>query len=392
MLPLEGIKVIDLSRLAPGPYCSMVLGDLGADVLLVEAPPGATSGMGMMTDAREEARRNAFDALRRNKRSIVINLKEPRGKDILRKLARDADVLLEGFRPGVMERLGLGYEALSRINPRLIMCSLSGYGQTGPYADRVGHDINYIAVAGLLAGIGTAEKPAVPLNIVADFAGGGLMSALAILAAIIARQRTGRGQYIDVAMTDGVMYLMAMAISRTFAGDPPPLPGNNYLNGLVPQFDTYRCQDGKFISLGSLETKFWETLCRAMDCEQYSQRPYDPAVFDEVRAHFTRRFLTKPRDEWMRILGEQEICVAPVLRLDEALDDPHNRARRMVEELSHPEYGKIPQVGIGPKLSATPGAVRSLAPLPGQQTAEVLEALGYPKDDILELFEDGIVR
>jgi crotonobetainyl-CoA:carnitine CoA-transferase CaiB-like acyl-CoA transferase len=193
-------------------------------------------------------------------------------------------------------------------------------------------------------------------------------------------------------MTDGVMYLMAMAISRVLAGEPAPVPHNNYLNGLLPQFDTYRCKDGRFISLGSLEPKFWETLCRAMECEQYSERPFDPAIHGEAQAHFERRFLTKTRDEWMAILGDQEICVAPVLRLDEALEDPHNRARRMVEEVDHPAFGKVRQVGIGPKFSATPGAIRSPGPAPGQHSAEVLEALGYTKSDITGLFEAGVVR
>jgi crotonobetainyl-CoA:carnitine CoA-transferase CaiB-like acyl-CoA transferase len=391
MHPLDGIQVIDLSRLAPGPYCSMVLGDLGAEVLLVEAPPGATSNANRPTSVKDEARLNAFNALRRNKRSIVINLKEERGQAILHRLAERADILLEGFRPGVMQRLGADYETLSRLNPRLIYCSVSGYGQNGPYAQRVGHDINYLAVAGLLAAIGTPDKPAIPLNIVADFAGGGLMAAMAILAALVARGKSGRGQYIDIAMSDGVLYLMAMAVSRVLAGEAAPVPHNNYLNGMLPQFDTYRCKDGKFISLGSLETKFWKTLCRAMECEQHSGRPFDPAIFDEVREHFRRRFLTKTRDEWMRILGDQELCVAPVLRLDEALEDSHNRARHMVEELPHPVYGTVRQVGIGPKFSATPGAIRSPSPSPGQHSADVLTELGYAKDDITALFDDGVV-
>jgi crotonobetainyl-CoA:carnitine CoA-transferase CaiB-like acyl-CoA transferase len=392
MLPLEGIKVIDLSRLAPGPYCSMVLGDLGAGVLLVEAPEGATSSAKRPTSVEDEARRIAFDALRRNKRSIVINLKEARGRRILHQLAESADVLLEGFRPGVMERLGSDYETLRHVNPRLIYCSLSGYGQNGPYAQRVGHDINYIAVAGLLAAIGTPEKPALPLNIVADFAGGGLMAAVAILAALIARGNTGAGQHVDIAMTDGVMYLMAMAVSRTLAGDPPPVPHNNYLNGMLPQYDAYRCKDGKFISLGSLETKFWENLCRVMDCPQYSQRPFEPAVFEAAREHFRKRFLTRTRDEWMAALGAEEICVAPVLRLDEALKDPHNLARRMVEAVQDPRFGPVPQIGIGPKLSETPGAIRTASAAPGEHSADVLTQLGYTREDIEDLFETGVVH
>ena len=217
------------------------------------------------------------------------------------------------------------------------------------------------------------------------------MAAMSILAALLARHKTGRGQHIDIAMTDGVLYLMAMAVSRTLSGEPAPVPNNNYLNGMLPQFDTYRCKDGKFISLGSLETKFWENLCRVMDCTQYNQRPFDPAIFGAVREHFRTRFLTKTRDEWMTLLGEEEICVAPVLRLDEALRDPHNLARKMVEIVQDPRFGAVPQIGIGPKFSATPGAVRTPSVAPGANSAEVLTGLGYTREDIQELFEDGIV-
>jgi crotonobetainyl-CoA:carnitine CoA-transferase CaiB-like acyl-CoA transferase len=255
----------------------------------------------------------------------------------------------------------------------------------------VGHDINYIALAGLLAAIGTPEKPAVPLNIVADFAGGGLMAAMSILAALLARHKTGRGQHVDIAMTDGVLYLMAMAVSRTLGGEPAPVPHNNYLNGLLPQFDTYRCKDGNFISLGSLETKFWENLCGAMECTQWSNRPFDPAIFHDAREHFRARFLTKTRGEWMKLLGEQELCIAPVLRLDEALQDPHNRARGMVETVQDPRFGAVSQIGIGPKFSDTPGAVRTASVAPGANSAEVLTGLGYTREDIQELFDEGVV-
>jgi len=391
MHPLQGIKVLDLSRLAPGPFATMVLADLGADVLMIEAPKGATSHI-PWARGQDPERANALDPLRRNKRSLVLNLKDPRGQEIFRKLVPTVDVVVEGFRPGVMKRLGADYETLSALNPRVILCSVTGYGQTGPYADQVGHDINYISIAGMLGMIGwPGTPPAIPLNVLADFAGGGLHGALAVLAALIARQTTGRGQHVDVAMTDGVMYLMATWIRNVLAGDPSPRRGETLLSGVVPQYNVYETKDGKWLSLGALETKFWENLCRVMETPQYAGRAMDPAMFPEARKVFADKFKTKTRAEWMPILTSVEICAAPVYELAEALDDPHNRARGMVAELTHPKAGKIRQVGIGPKFSDTPGAVRKLAPLEGEHTQAVLTGLGYMPEEIETMRKAGAV-
>jgi crotonobetainyl-CoA:carnitine CoA-transferase CaiB-like acyl-CoA transferase len=394
-LALEGIRVLDFSRLAPGPYCSMLLGDMGADVLLVEAPAGAVKGNfpAGNASAGERERRRAHNALSRNKRSIVVNLKEQAGRDLIYRLAGDVDVVLEGFRPGVVDRLGVGYEQLSEINPRIVYCSLSGYGQTGPYREMVGHDINYISIGGALGMIGPGEgqKPSIPANIIADFAGGGLMSAFAIVTALMARERTGRGQYVDSSMSDGVLYLLASATGGVLAGGASPKPGEVGLGGGSPHYGTYECADGKYISLGSLEPHFWAALVNALGRPEYEPLEYDRSRYDEIRASFAEEFRKKTRDEWFEQLRGIDICVAPVLSLEEALADEHQLARDMLVEVEDPAVGTVRQVGVGPKLSETPGSVRSTAPSAGQHTDEVLSAAGYSTDEIASLRGDGVV-
>ncbi len=400
-MALEGLKVLDLSRLAPGPFCSMLLGDLGADVLLVEAPPEQLPGRGA-AQPRPAASTpppegvtpaQAYNALGRNKRSIVINLRTDEGREVFYRLLRDADIVLEGFRPGVVKRLGVDYDTVSKANPRVVYCSLSGYGQYGPYSQLVGHDINYISVAGALGAIGwPGSPPAIPLNLLADFAGGGLHAAFAILAAIIARDRTGRGQYVDIAMSDGVMYLMAMVLGGVFRNGDVPRPGESMLNGAVPHYNVYQCADGGWISIGSLEPHFWANLCRATGREDLAPHQYTPDTRDEVFEHLRSTFRTKTRDEWFGVLKETDICAAPVYAMDEATRDPQNLAREMVLQVPLPDgQGSVKQVGIGPKLSETPGRVRTLAPRPGQHTDEVLSVAGYSKEEISALRDKGVV-
>ncbi|MCH8008357.1 MAG: CoA transferase [Chloroflexi bacterium] len=388
MMALDDIRILDLSRLAPGPFCTMLLGDLGADVLLIEPPSDSKAGQGAGFGAGTEA----YNALGRNKRSIVLNLREDDARDVFYKLVESADVVLEGFRPGVVKRLGVDYETLKEKNPRIVYCSLSGYGQTGPYSGLVGHDINYISVGGALGMIGWPDQPpAIPMNIVADFAGGGLHAAYGILAALHARDRTGKGQFVDIAMSDGVLYLLASAVSTLMMTGRVAERGAFALNGALPQYNVYECSDGGWISLGSLEGHFWVNLCNAMEREDFIPYQMDGSKRDEVFAHFREKFKTKTRDEWFEILKQTDICVAPVYSLDEALEDPHNVAREMVIELEHPQAGKVKQVGIGTKLSETPGAVRSTTPVPGQHTDEVLADLGFDSEAISAMREGGIV-
>ncbi|MBI5285111.1 MAG: CoA transferase [Chloroflexi bacterium] len=393
MLPLEGIKILDLSRLAPGPFCSMMLGDLGADVLLVEAPADSklalAIGGGREVDVEKLA---AYNMMGRNKRSIVLNLREQDAREIFYKLAATADVVLEGFRPGVVKRLGVDYDTLKERNPRLVYCSLSGYGQTGPYSQVVGHDINYISVGGALGMIGwPGTPPAIPMNIIADFAGGGMHAAYGILAALLARERTGRGQYVDIAMSDGVMYLLASMVGNVLMGGSSPTRGGTALNGSVPFYGVYECSDGGWISLGSLEPHFFVNLCKVMGREDFIPHQWDGAKREEIAAHFKAQFATKTRDEWFEILKQTDICAAPVYSLEEALRDPHNLARDMVIEVDHPKLGKVKHIGIGTKLSDTPGSVRSTAPLAGQHTDAVLASIGLDAAAIAALKERGVV-
>jgi crotonobetainyl-CoA:carnitine CoA-transferase CaiB-like acyl-CoA transferase len=397
MLALEGIRVLDLSRLAPGPYCSMLLADLGADVLLIEEPLGSggrqtAQAAARMADRDVSERAMAFNALGRNKRSIALNLKNEAARQVFYKLTERADVVLEGFRPGVVKRLGVDYETLSQINPRIVYCSLSGYGQTGPYAGLVGHDINYISIGGALGMIGwPGTPPAIPLNVIADFAGGGLYAAFAILAAIIAREGAGRGQYVDMAMTDGVTSLLAGVISMYFASGAAPRPGQSLLNGAVPFYCVYQTKDGQWLSIGCLEPWFWEALCRALGREDFVPYQMNADKYPEIFAHFRQEFKTRTRDEWFEYLRQFDICVGPVYRLEEVFNDPQVQARDMVVELEHPTMGKVQQVGIGAKLSETPGSVRSLAPRRGEHTEEVLLDLGYSQEETGELRAGGAV-
>jgi crotonobetainyl-CoA:carnitine CoA-transferase CaiB-like acyl-CoA transferase len=392
VMALDGIKILDMSRLAPGPHCSMLLSDFGADVTLVEAVPGASAKLGGENRGGEAAERAAaYNALGRGKKSIALNLKEDAAREIFYRLVKDADVVMEGFRPGVVKRLGVDYETLSKINPRIICCSLSGFGQTGPYSNLVGHDINYISIGGALGVIGRpGTPPAIPVNVVADFAGGGLTAALAICLAIIARERTGRGQDIDIGMSDGVLSLMTSAFSGFFSNGRPIRPGESMLNGAVPWYNTYQCSDGRWFSIGSIEPHFFEALCRVLGTEEFLGRQHESAVHPEMQAKWTAIFKTKTADEWMEITSKYDICAAPVLEMENVVTNPHNLARGMVVEVDSP-VGKVKQIGIGPKLSDTPGRVRGTAPLIGQHTTDVLKGLGYDEQAIAKLRESGTI-
>ena len=387
--PLEGIKILDLSRLAPGPFCTMILGDLGADILKVEGPREGRLAMVMAI----EERAIAYNALERNKRSIVLNLKLEPARKIFYQLAEKADVIVEGFRPGVVKRLGVDYDTIKEINPRLIYCSLTGYGQDGPYSNLVGHDVNYISIGGALGIMGIpGGAPIIPSNLVADYAAGGMNAAIGILAALIAREKTGKGQYVDIGMADGVVSLMASSLSRYFETDEVPKRGNELLTGGVPFYSVYETKDGKYVSIGCLEPWFYENLCRALGREDFI--PYQGAIGEkreEIFSAFREIFRTKTRDEWFDYLSQWDICVGKVYLLDELATDPQLIHRNMILELDHPELGKVKQPGISVKLSQTPGSIRSFGPILGQHTEEVLLELGYSKKRIEELREQGAI-
>ena len=402
MLALDGIKVLDFCRNAPGMFCTMILGDLGADVLMVERPmagdraeyEGVVAGV---TSPEEERRRAAYNALQRNKRSIALNLKEPEAQNILRQLVETADVVIEGFRPGVMDRLGAGYQTMREINSRVVYCSVSGYGQDGPYAGMAGHDLNYISFAGILGLIGHSEddRPAIPMNLLADYAGGGLCATVAILAALLARQTTGRGQYLDIAMTDGVLYMLAGLVSDCLARGVVPRQGSTRLNGGAPYNNVYQTKDGKFFTIAAVEPWFWRNLCTALGRDDLAgAQQATGSDRDEVFDFLSRTFRTKTRDEWFELLKDKDISVGKVYSLEEALADPQVVHRGMVVEVAAPELpeGSVKQVGIPIRLSETPGQIRHLGSVTGQHTAKVLEGLGFDAAQIENLRHREVVQ
>jgi crotonobetainyl-CoA:carnitine CoA-transferase CaiB-like acyl-CoA transferase len=395
--PLNGIKILDLTKLAPGPHCTMILGDLGADIIRVEEPGEPTGRRAAQAGTGQvKAPRPSYaptNAVARNKRSIALNLKSEPGRDIFLRLARDADVVVEEFRPGVAKRLGIDYEVLSGLNPKLIYCAVTGFGQTGPYRDLVGHDLNYIAQAGALGLIGRkGQLPAIPLNLLADYAGGGMHAAIGVLSALVARNQTGRGQYVDIAMLDGVMLLLAQALSTYFSNRRVPERGTQPGDGGAPFYNMYETSDGKIITIASMEPWFYANLCRALNCEQYIGGQYERDKWPEMFEHFARTFKTRTRDEWWDILTRADICVGRMLTLDELEHDPQIRARNMIVEVETGSGETVKQVGVSVKLSETPGSIRSLAPTLGQHTDAILADLGYSPHEVARWRADGAIR
>ena len=402
MLALEGVRILDLSRLIPGTFCTMLLGDLGAEVVKIEAP-GVSEFMGSSGPLGEEKSRKmaAYYAPNRNKKSVVINLKSQAGQEIFYGLSQRADVIVEGFRPGVAERLGIDYETIEKLNRKIIYCSLSGYGQDGPYRAFPGHDINYIAMAGILGLIGHDEgPPVIPLNLVADFAGAALYAALGIAVALVARNRTGRGQYVDVAYMDGAVSLMSWFTCGYFFDGSVLRRGQSWLHGAYPYYGVYETKDGKHITIGCLEPHFWENLCRFLGKEEYISYHFEPEhtfqkpedeKWDEIRSFLRQVFLTRTRDEWFDLLIRNDVPAGKIHTPDEVFTDPQVLHRQMVIEVEDPILGKVKQVGVAPKLSSTPGKVRSLSPLPGEHTNEILRELGYEWEEIQDLREEGAI-
>ena len=390
MLALEGIKILDLSRLAPGPYCTMILADLGADVIKIE-PMGAP--VPFFAPPGEEEKWYAYNAHDRNKKSMALNLKADEARQIFHKLAEGTDVVVEGFRPGAVKRLGVDYDTLKSRNPRIIYCSISGFGQDGPYNNLPGHDPNYIALSGAQSLIGPRdEAPSLPPNFLADFAGGGLQAAVAILAALIARERTGKGQYLDVAMFDGVVSLMASEMSQYFMSGQVPMRGETWNTGGAPWGNIYETKDGGYITVAAGEPHFWKNLCKALGCDDLI--PHQQATGEKKMEIFKRlkeAFLIKTRDEWFDLLIKADIPASPVYNLEEAVANPQIVHRDMVIEMEHPKYGMVKQAGITPRLSETPGQVRRLGVKPGEDTAEVMKGLGYTQDDIDRLLKTGVI-
>ena len=394
MSALEGIRVLDLSRLLPGGFCSLLLADFGAEVLKVE-----DTGMGdyirwsppYYEGADDSAKSALFLSLNRNKRSIRLNLKTDGGREVLLRLVREYDVVLESFRPGVLDRLGVGYEQMREENPGIVYCAISGYGQDGPMRDRSGHDMNYLGLIGLLGLTGERDGPPVQAaGQIADLGGGALMAAFGIMAALRERDRSGLGQMVDVSMADGALSWLAMVAAQYFADGVVPRRGGLPLAGSLVCYRPYACSDGH-VTLGALEPKFWQAWCRGVGREDLIEQQFSGAG-SEVHAEVERIFLERTRDEWTAFASEHDCCLEPVLDLDEALSSELVQAREMVVELDQPGVAEpVRQLGVPVKLSRTPGGVHSPGPALGENTREVLEALGYSAEEAAALHEGGAV-
>ncbi len=376
---LSGITVIDLSRLLPGPYCSMILADHGARVIAVEDKRFLADGL-------------FFNLINRNKEHMSLNLKTDKGREIFFRLLEKADVLMEGFRPGVVDRLGVDYETVSRVNPKIIYCAITGYGQDGPFRDRVGHDVNYLSYAGVLDLIGEKGRPpSIPGVQIADIAGGGMNAAIGILLALVARQQTGKGQYIDISMTDGMVgFLPAALFFRQLTGEEPRR-ADSLLSHRYACYNTYETADGRYLSIGAVENRFWKLLCETLEVPEYASLQYDDQRRDEILQYMRDRFKQKTLDEWDAILGDLDICWGKIQSTREMLEDPLFREREMVVGIEGPDGQKSQTLGVAVKLSDTPGSIRTPPVNFGESTAAVLQELGYSQEEIKNFEDDDVI-
>ena len=390
MSALKGLRILDLTVTLPGPYCTVLLADLGAEVIKIENPEGgdwfrhekpAVKGMGIR-----------FLNLNRNKKSLTLNLKSPKGIEIFLALVRKAHVVLEGFRPGVVDRLGIGYRQAVAANPQIVYCSISGYGQDGPYRLLAGHDINYLGYTGLLDLGGFEDRtPVMPAMPIADYSGG-LMAAVGILAALQSAQRTGRGQYVDVSMFDGVLGFQHAPLAEYVATGKSPRRGKFWLGANLPWYSVYETKDGKAVTMGPLEPHFWANFCKLLGREDLIEGHGAEEEKREEIYHFLRKtFREKTRDEWTAFFKGQDVCVGPVQDVDEALKDVQVKHRKMIVEVEHPIAGRLPQIGIPIKFSETPGEIRDPAPALGQHNDEILKELGHSPSEIEKLKDERVI-
>jgi alpha-methylacyl-CoA racemase len=369
--PLDGLKVIEFAGIGPGPFCGMLLSDLGADVVRIDRKGGRGG--------------SKFDVTGRGRRSVALDLKVPASIEACLKLAESADVLFEGFRPGVMERLGLGPDVVLKRNPKIVYGRMTGWGQTGPYANAAGHDMNYIAISGALHAIGLGDKPIPPLNLVGDFGGGALYLAFGILAGVIHARASGQGQVIDCAMSDGAASLMAMFYGFKASGMWTDNRRENMLDGGAHFYDTYQCSDGRWISIGSIEPKFYALLLEKTGITDPAfQQQMNRAEWPALRAKLAEVIKTKSRAEWCAIMDATDVCFAPVLDLTETASHPHNAARKTFVEIEG-----VVQPAPAPRFSATPGAIQAVSPAVGAHNDEAFADWGFAATEIEALKTAG---
>lgn len=375
MGPLAGIKIVEIAGIGPGPFCAMMLADLGAEVVRVDRKSSEGAG-------------TPFDVLNRNRKSIAVDLKNPNGIETVLRLIENADALIEGFRPGVMERLGLGPDTCLERNPKLVFGRMTGWGQEGPLAHAAGHDINYISLSGALHAIGRpGETPVPPLNLVGDFGGGGMMLALGIVSALLESARSGKGQVVDAAMTDGSAALMGIIFGLKASGIWTNEKGTNMLDGGAHFYDTYECADGKWVSIGSIEPQFYAILLEKTGInDPVFQNQMDKSAWPELKQKLANVIKTKTREEWCDIMEGTDICFAPVLDMDEAPQHAHNAARETFIEIDG-----VTQHAPAPRFSRTENATPTGPPKAGEHTAEILGAWGFTGEEIDTLKSSGAV-
>jgi alpha-methylacyl-CoA racemase len=377
--PLTGIRILDLTRLLPGPVATLHLADLGAEVIKIEDPQVGDYARTLGTGQGEDSA--YFRMINRNKQGLRLDLKRPEGVEIFMRLASTADVIIESFRPGVVDKLGIGYAAVAALNPKIAYCSISGYGQNGPYKDLAGHDINYLGYAGVLDQIGSeGGNPAIPNFQIADLLGGALTGVMGILAVVVEAQRTGKGRYIDVSMTDSVLAHTYFTMLRLADNGNSAARGSDLLSGGLPCYATYRCADGKHMAVGALEGKFWKACCMVLEQPEWIARQWDAGL----RAEMAALFLTRSRDQWAAVFVAVDCCVTPILSPEEALLNEQITARGMVVE----EAG-LTQFAPPLKLSGYEFAIRQPAPKAGEHNESILREAGYSTVEIARLEQSG---
>ena len=375
---LTGIKVIDISRLLPGPFCSSILADHGARVIAIE-------------DKRYEADGHYVSTLYRNKEHMTLDLKSEKGKEIFFQLVKDADVVLEGFRPGVVKRLGVDYEKVKNVNNKIIYCSITGFGQTGKFRDRAGHDVNYLSLSGILDLIGEPSKPpSIPGVQFADIAGA-MNGAIGILLAIIARGKSGKGQYIDISLTDSMIGFHAVNLFMYQLLNDIPKRGDSFLSHHYSFYNTYETSDNKYISIGALEHRFWKCLCEFFNVNEYIPFQFDEEKRVEIIDFFRKQFKTKTLAQWEEELSKIDVCSAKIQNLKEMLDDPFFIEREMVVDLKDENGNIIKALGIPAKLSETPGKIHTKPVKFGENTNDILKEMGFSDESISDLRTKNII-
>lgn len=383
MQALEGIKIIDFSKWLPGQYCGMVLGDFGADVIKVEDVKGdVTRGF---TPAKEPGMSYWHLMLNRNKRGITVNLKTPAGREVLLRLLKEADVFLEGFRPGYLKMLGLDYESVSKINPRLIYCSITGFGPEGKYKHMPSHDLNVIGLAGVAAPEDGMDISVPSVQVAA--LGGSLNAISGILMALYARERTGKGQLVNVDLYSSAINAEITAISSVIGCRETGMP--SFGRTASHYYSVYKTKDGRYLSIGTIEPKFWQKMCRLIDMPELESRQFDFANSAEIKEKLAAAFAGKTQAEWLELIGKDEFCVTPIRTLQEALDSSLTTEQSQMLVTKKEDFGNYTYVKSAAKLSDTPGTIRKRAPYLGEHTQEVLESVGYTKEEIAAMHEKG---